>query len=61
MVYRCKTVVVLLTLVPVLMIGACNSDGGESPFAPSSGGTLRLQDLISSAAVDANQGVLKVR
>ena len=59
MVYRRKAVVVLLMLVPVLMIGACNGDGGESPFAPSSGGTLRLQDLVSSAAADGNQGVLK--
>ena len=59
MVYRRKAVVVLLTLVPVLMIGACNGDGGESPFSPSSGGTLRLQDLVSSAAVGGSQGVLK--
>ena len=59
MVYRCKAVVILLTLVPLLMTGACNGDGGESPFAPSSGGTLRLQDLVTSAAVDGNQGVLR--
>ena len=59
MVYRSKAVVILLTLVPVLMIGACNGDGGDSPFAPSSGGTLRLEDLVSSAAVDGNQGVLR--
>ena len=47
MVYRRKAVVVLLTLVPVLMIGACNGDGGESPLhalvwrnAPSAGSRI---------------------
>ena len=59
MVYRRNAVVVLLTLVPVLMIAGCNGDSGESPFTPSSGGTLSLQDLVSSAAVDVNQGVLR--
>ena len=58
MVYRPKAVVVLLTLVPALMVGACNGDNTGSPFSPSSGGTLNLQDLVSSAAVDNNQGVL---
>ena len=58
MVYRRKTVVVLLTLMLALMVGACNGDSSESPFAPSSGGALNLQDLVSSAAVDGNQGVL---
>ena len=58
MVYRSKAVVGLLMLVPTLMVAACSGDG-ESPFSPSSGGTLGLQDLVASASVGGNQGVLK--
>ena len=57
-VYRYQTVVVVVALIPVLLVGACSS-GGDSPFSPTSGGSIRLPDFVASTAVDSSDGQLK--
>jgi len=57
--YRGKRFVVIAALAPALLVGGCNGENGMSPLVPSSGDTLSLEDLVSSASVAASQGVLR--
>ena len=56
--YRRERFVVVAALASALMV-ACNSGNGMSPLVPSTGDTLRLEDLVASAAIGGNQGVLR--
>ena len=47
-----------LALAQVVIVGACNSNG-ESPTAPTSGESFRLEDFVASASVGGSQGQLR--
>ena len=47
--------IVALALAQILTVAACeNSD--SSPFSPTPGGSLRLEDFVTSASADGTQG-----
>ena len=47
-----------LALAQVVIVGACTSTG-ESPTAPTSGESFRLEDFVASASVGGSQGQLR--
>ena len=59
--YRRMSVMTVLALAPVVLGVACSDsgEGGGSPFSPSQGGTLRIEDFVASAAVGATEGVVR--
>ena len=50
--------IVALALAQTLIVSACSSNG-DSPFAPTPGGSLRLEDFVASASVGGSQGQVR--
>ena len=54
-------VMTVLALAPMVLGVACSGSGnvGSSPFSPSQGGTLQIEDFVASAAVGMTAGVVR--
>ena len=60
--YRRMSVMAVLALAPVVFVAACsdnNGGSGGSPFSPSQGGSLKIEDFVSSASVGTSDGTVQ--